>query len=221
MKELFCALCVVLLLLIPPLQAETLDQIFAKMDEVSKTFKSVEADLERTRVTVIVNDKDVSNGKFYYVRKGKEPSVKFEFSKPIAQYALVDKGKIQLYTPSLKQVQEGMLGEHKNTVEMFMALAFGTSSEDMKKNYDVTFAGEELLDGKKASMLDLKPRNSGAFKSIRMWMDAQRGISAQLKVTEVSNDYTIFKYTNIKLNSGISDSVFSLKLPKDVNVIRK
>ena len=210
--------------LTPPARAQgtyTLDQVFAKMDDVSKTFRSAQADIERTKFTVLVNDKDVSTGKFYYVRRGKEPRVKFEFLKPVVQYALVDKGKMQLYTPNLKQMQEGLLGEHKNTVEMFMALAFGTSSEDLKKNFDVSLAGEEAIDGKKATMLDLKPKNPGVFKSIRMWLDQQRWISAQLKVTENTNDYTTFKYSNIKLNSSIPDSVFELKLPKDVNVIRK
>jgi len=195
-------------------------QVFAKMDAVAKEFHSVTADLERTKVTVIVNDKDVSSGKFYYMRRGTEPRVKLELLKPTLQYVLVDKGKIQLYTPNLKQVQEASLGEHKQIVEMFMALGFGQSSEELKKNFDVTVAGEDVVNDRKTTMLDLKPKSSGTFKTIRMWMDEQRWISIQLKATELSNDYMIFKYTNIKLNPSIPDSVFELKMPKDVHVIR-
>src|SRR6266850_1936172 len=93
----FCAF----LWLVPLSHAQgkyTLDQVFAKMDEVHKTFRSTEADIERTHVTVLVNDKDVSSGKFYYVRKGKDPRVKMELTKPLPQYLLIDKGKLQIYT---------------------------------------------------------------------------------------------------------------------------
>src|SRR5215471_14475788 len=92
--------------------AYTLDQVFAKMDEVAKTFHSVQADIERTHVTVFVNDKDVSSGKFYYEKRGNEPRVKMELTKPMPQLLLVDKGKLQLYTPNTKQLQEASIGDH-------------------------------------------------------------------------------------------------------------
>ena len=156
MKRFAC--CLVFLCLVPLAQAQTaqtaqtaytLEQVFAKMDEVAKTFRSTEANLERTHVTVLVNDKDTASGKFYYTRRGKEPRVKYEITKPIAQYLLIDKGMLQLYTPNLKQVQQGSLGEHSAAVEQFMALGFGQSSEDLKKNYEVTLANDDVLDGRK------------------------------------------------------------------------
>src|SRR6266853_1686076 len=150
----FCAFCA-FLWLVPLSQAQgkyTLAQVFAKMDEMQKDFRSTVADIERTHVTVLVNDKDVSSGKFYYIRRGKEPRVKLELSKPMPQYLLIDKGKLQLYTPNLKQVQEASISGHQDKVEMFMALGFGQSSQDLKKNFDVSLAGEEAVDGKKTSI---------------------------------------------------------------------
>src|SRR5689334_17703636 len=90
----------------PAQNAFPLDQVFAKIDEVSKTFRSTEANIERTKVTVIVDDHDVASGKFYYTRLGKEPRLKLELTKPEQQFVLVDKGKLQIYTPKIKQVQE-------------------------------------------------------------------------------------------------------------------
>src|SRR2546425_10196155 len=172
-KIIFCVFCASLWLT-PPSQAQpdgyTLDQVFAKMDEVQKRFRSAAADIERTHVTVLVNDKDVSSGKFYYSRRGKEPRVKLELSKPMPQYLLIDKGKLQLYTPNLKQVQEASITGHQDKVEMFMALGFGQSSQDLKNNFDVSLTGEEVVDGKKTSILELTPKNRAMFKSVRMWM---------------------------------------------------
>ncbi len=220
---LFCVFCA-FLWLIPPSQAQgngySLEQVFAKMDEVQKTFRSAAADIERTHVTVLVNDKDISSGKFYYTRRGKEPRVKLELLKPAPQFLLIDKGKLQLYTPNLKQVQEVSITGHKDKVEMFMALGFGQSSQDLKNNFDVRLAGEEVVNGRKTSVLDLKPKNSAMFRSVQMWMDQQKWVAVQIKTTENSGDYMILKFSNIKLNTGIPDSVFELKMPKDVRVIK-
>src|SRR5215475_5497960 len=92
----------------------TLEQVYAKMDEVAKTFRSAQADIERTHVTIVVNDKDVSSGKFYYVRRGKEPRLRLELTKPAVQQLVIDNGKLQVYQPSLKQVQEALIGEHQD-----------------------------------------------------------------------------------------------------------
>jgi len=216
-RKSLCLLC--LLWLIPSLNAQTtLDQVFAKMDETSKGFKSVEASLERTKVTLLVNDKDTATGKLFYSRAGNQPRLKVEFAKP-DQILLVDKGKLQLYTPKLNEVKEASLGSHSNVVEQFMALGFGQSSEELKKNYKVTFAGEENVDGKKTAILDLTPNTPvGGIKVIRMWMDEQKGTSVQVRATETGGDYTLFKYSNIKVNTTLSPSIFELKLPKDVHV---
>jgi len=219
MKRAFCCLSLVWLLAISAnaQTTYTLDQVFAKMDEVAKTFRSVQADIERTHVTVLVNDKDVASGKFYYEKRGNEPRVKMELTKPMPQLLLVDKGKLQLYTPNTKQLQEASIGDHKDLLEMFMALGFGQSSQELKKNFDVTAGGEESLDGKKTTVLDLKPKHSG-IKAVRMWMDEQKWVSAQLRVTENTGDYFLIKYSGVKLNAAIPESVFDLKLPKDIRV---
>src|SRR5438445_1638410 len=222
-KIIFCVFCASLWL-IPPSQAQpdtyTLDQVFAKMDEVQKRFRSAAADIERTHVTVLVNDEDVSAGKFYYARRGKQPRVKLELSKPAPQYLLIDNGKLQLYTPNLKQVQEVSISGHQEKVEMFMALGFGQSSQDLKNNFDVRLTGEEVVNGKKTSVLELKPQNSAMFKSVLIWMDQQKLVAVQIKTTENSGDYMVLKFSNVKLNAGMPDSVFDLKMPKDVRVIK-
>ncbi len=198
----------------------TLDQVFANLDEAQKTFRSVDANIERTHVTVVVNDKDVSSGKFYYTKRGKEPRVKLEIQKPLTQYLLIDRGKLQMYTPSLKQVQETSLAGRQEKVEMFMALGFGQSSTDLKKNFDVSLAGEEVIDGRKTTVLELKPKNTTMFRSVRLWLDQQKWVSVQIRTTESSGDYLTVRFTNIKLNPKIPESVFDLKLPKDVNVLK-
>src|SRR5439155_819866 len=70
------------------------------------------------------------------------------------------------------------------------------------------------------TVLELRPKNSAMFKSVQMWMDQQRWVAVQIKTTENSGDYMVLRFSNIKLNGNIPDSIFDLKMPKDVRVIK-
>src|SRR5215831_4415769 len=139
--KVLCLLC--FLWLSPSLHAQaTLEKTFAKMDDVAKTFRTVDATLERTKVTVLVDEKDVATGRLYFLRVGKEPRLKLDLTKPVEQHLLIDKGKGLFYQPKINQVQEFSLGGHANLVDQYMAIGFGQSSTDLKKSYQVSFAGE-------------------------------------------------------------------------------
>jgi outer membrane lipoprotein-sorting protein len=133
---------------------------------------------------------------------------------------LVDKGKAIRYMPKIKQADEKLLGNKSNLVEQYMALGFGQSSEELKRNYHISLAGEEDIDGKKTAVLDLTPTAVGTpIKSVRLWFNEEKGVAAQVKVTETGEgDYIIFKYSNIKLNSPLPGSTFEIKMDKDVHI---
>jgi outer membrane lipoprotein-sorting protein len=42
----------------------------------------------------------------------------------------------------------------------------------------------------------------------------------QTRLTEASGDYMIIQFRNIKMNEKIADSMFDLKMPKNVQVIK-
>ena len=203
-------------------QSVTLEQVFARLDEASKTFHAMEADVERTTFTITggLNETETKNGKIYYAKAGKEPRLKLEFSKPQPEFVLIDKGKVQIYQPKIKQVQEASTAGHEDTVEMSLALGFGQTSQDLKKNFEVSLGADEVVDGQKRTVLDLKPRNSGTFRSMRLWLDQKSWHAVQVKAIENTDDYLIMKYTNIKTTASLPNSRFQLDLPKDVKVIK-
>jgi outer membrane lipoprotein-sorting protein len=220
---LFC-----LLLLVPMAAAVaaqgtyTLDQVLAKMDQTGKTFQSMQAAIERTKVTVLVNDKATDSGTVYFVRRGKDARIMVQITKPEQQRMLIDQGKALLYFPKLKQVQEFMLGKNQDKAE-FLFIGFGQSNQDIKRVYNAAIVGEETIGAQKTSILELKPKDpkaSALFTSVRLWIDQQRWIPVQTRLTEASGDYMIIKFTNIKMNAKVPDSVFDLKMPKDVQVIK-
>lgn len=199
----------------------SLDRVLKHMELVGSDFRNLEADIERTKVVVIVDDHSTSSGKFYFARRGEASRVRMNIEKPARQELLIDEGKIHLYFPRIKQVQVVNLGENEDKVE-FLAIGFGQSSADILRYYDVTFVGEETIVGLTTAVLDLKPRFSdlsAIFSNIRLWIDQQRWIPIQTKLTEVGGDYLDVRFANIKINGRLPRGVFDLKLPKDVQII--
>src|SRR5437867_4328244 len=147
----------------------TVDQVLTKVGDAGKSFRSMQGNLERTKVTVLVDDKYTDSGTVYFARSGREPRIKIEINKPEQQRMLIDKGKALLYYPKLKQVQEYDLGKNQDKAE-FMLIGFGQSKEDIKRAYNTAIVGEEVVDGQKTSILELKPKDpkaSALFSSIR------------------------------------------------------
>jgi outer membrane lipoprotein-sorting protein len=204
-------------------QTYTLDQVLAKMNEVGKAFQSMTAALEKTKVTVIVDDHYTEFGTIYVARRGKDTQIKIDISKPEKQSLLMKGGKAILYFPKLKQAQEFVLGQNQGKAESALLVGFGQSSDGIKNFYNAALLGEETIDGKKTSILELKPKDPKAaaqFTSVRLWMDQSRWIPVQTRTTEGSGDYMVMKFTNVKTNSRIANSVFDLKLPKDVQIVK-
>ena len=200
----------------------TLDQVLTKVGDAGKSFRSMQGNLERTKVTVLVDDKYTDSGTVYFARSGRDPRIKIEINKPEQQRMLIDMGKALLYYPKLKQVQEYDLGKNQDKAE-FMLIGFGQSKEDIEKVYHTALRGEETIDGRKTSILELKPKDpkaSALFTNIQLWIDQERWIPIQIKTTEASRDYMIMKFTNIKMNVNVPASTFDLKLPKDVQKVK-
>jgi outer membrane lipoprotein-sorting protein len=202
-------------------QEFTVDQVISKLDQGGRTFKSLESSIERTKVTVLVNDRSTDNGKFYVARQGNSNRVKIDFTAPTAQSMLLDKGKLLLYYPKIKQAQEYVLGQSQDKGGSFIFPGFGQTGEEIRRDYNTRVVGTEVVNGQKTTMLELKPKSpkyAAQFPSIVLWLDEQRWVPLQVRHNEASGDYQIAKFTNIKMNAGISNSVFTVKLPGDVKV---
>ena len=54
------------------------------MDDTAKRLKTLAADFEYTKMTVLVNDKSTRNGRLFF-RKGKNPEILIDIQKPDAK----------------------------------------------------------------------------------------------------------------------------------------
>ena len=133
-----------------------LNQVLSHMDQTAKRLKTLSADLEYTKVTVLVNDFSTESGEMYF-RNSKTPDILIKFTAPAPKVILFRKNKAEIYQPKINQVQEFDLSKHAQLIQQFLLLGFGTQSSDMQKVYAVKYLREEGLHGDTTALLELTP----------------------------------------------------------------
>lgn len=199
----------------------TLENVLKQMDAQAADFRSLTADMDRTKVTVVVNDKSTESGRIAVRRDDK---MLIEVTQPDARTVLRDGDIFYIYNPKIHRVEEYNIGKKRSLVDQFLLLGFGTSGTSLKESYAVSLQGEETLDGRKVVRLELLPKTEDVRKQlskIELWMDESTWLPVQQKFYETgSGDYFIIHYRNIVRNARIPDSEFKPHWPHGTTVIQ-
>jgi outer membrane lipoprotein-sorting protein len=211
--------------LIPAASAQnvTLESVLGAMDKAAAEFKNAQADVQQDQFTKVVNETDTQKGTVYFQR-GKNGSLEMMvvFKQPQEKYVLYSGTSLKVYQPSIEQVNEYKLEQHKKEVETFLTLGFGGKGQDLKKTFDVKLVGPETIAGVHTAKLELVPKNEqvrNTASRILLWIDTERGVSVQQQFFEPSGDYRMAKYSNIKINEGLPGDAFKLKTTGKTKVV--
>ena len=192
----------------------TLESVLKQLDTQAGEFHSLTANLERTKVTVVVNDKSTESGQIFVRRDDK---MRIDLTQPDPRTILRDGDNFYIYNPKIHRVEEYNLGKKKSLVDQFLLLGFGTSGAELKKGYVVTLQDEESLDNRKVVLLELTPKSDevrNQLSKIELWIDESTWLPAQQKFYETgSGDYFIIRYKNMVRNVRIADSQFKPHWP--------
>ena len=204
-----------------PQNTWTLDSVLKQLDSQAASFHSLTADLERTKVTVVVDDKSTESGQ---ISVRSDDKMRIEVTQPDARTILRDGDNFYIYNPKIHRVEEYNLGKKKSVVDQFLLLGFGTSGSSLKESYTVTLQGEETLDNRTVVRLELLPKTDEVRKQlskILLWLDESTWLPAQQQFFETgSGDYFIIRYRNIKRNVRISDDEFKPHWPRGTTKVQ-
>jgi outer membrane lipoprotein-sorting protein len=207
-----------------PDNAASLDAVLRKMDSVSASFRSAQAEFEWDNYQRVIDEVvDVQTGTIYYRRESKDIEMMANVkkagpsasdTKPEPKYVLFSEGKVRMYEPKIDRVTVYDLGKNKADLESYLVLGFGGSGQDLQKAFDVSFQGTEKIGEVNAAKLQLIPKSEGVkkyYNRMVLWIDTDKGVSVQQQLFAPQGDYRLCKYTGIKVNEKVSDEVFKLK----------
>jgi outer membrane lipoprotein-sorting protein len=189
-----------------------LSEVLSQMNEAAKRLKTVSANLQYTKVTVLVNDKSTETGQILF-RKSKTPEIRIDIQKPDRKIILFKKNKAEIYLPKINQVQEYDLEQKSGLVQQFLLLGFGQETGELKKSYQVKYIKEEDLEGDTTVLLELLPRKESIatqLAKIQIWISEESWLPVQQKFFESDGDYLVALYTAVKVNRALPASTFDL-----------
>ncbi|HEX7892596.1 MAG TPA: outer-membrane lipoprotein carrier protein LolA [Terriglobales bacterium] len=191
----------------------SLPDVLHAMDQNAAKFRSAEAEFTWKIYNSVINDfAETDKGKIYFRRSGNRLQMSAMFTEPSSKQVIFSGDKVQVLNPG-GQVDEYDTTAHKEELETFLVLGFGSSGEDLEKSFEVTDLGPEMVGAAKTAKLQLVPKAKNIqdhVPKILLWIDPTRGISIQQQIFEQSGDYRLATYSNIQLKS-VPDSVFKLK----------
>lgn len=192
-----------------------LEKVLAKMDETAAKFRTAQANFTWTTFNSVVNEEsEHQTGKIYFQRDGNETKMSAIIDPPDAQQVIFSQGKIQAYRAKTATVDVYDASAHREEFETFLVLGFGSSGDDMRKSFDVTYGGEEKIEGTDTAKFELVPKSDKIkrqFPQIILWINPQTGISVRQKLIAASGDYRVAEYSGIELGKKIPGKVFQLK----------
>lgn len=203
---------VLLLTLATLARADKLDEVLSHMDSASSGFAGMSASISYTKLTVIVEDKDVKTGGMHLEKEKNGYKIKIDFTSPDPQSVLLKNGKVEIYHPKIDQEEIYEIGKNQGAIEQFYALGFGGGGHTLTKSYDVALGAEEKVGDVNAVKLSLTPKNKmpGNFVKVEIWLSPVKWTPLRQRFTEQSKDYLEITYSNV-LEGKQPESVFNIK----------
>jgi outer membrane lipoprotein-sorting protein len=198
--------------------------ILNKMDANRRSLRSLRAAVTMQKYNSQIRQFEQAEGQAQYVPgKGRDVSVRVDWTRPAREHLAVTGGQYTLFRPRLNQAYQGNVRNAKGSGRAGNVLGFalGASGAQLKSQYHVELAGEGTLydGGPHVWMLKLTPKAGNDFKFAEIWVD-DSGMPVQARITERNNDSTLVRLTGIQRNAGIPGDAFKLQLPSGVKIVK-
>jgi outer membrane lipoprotein-sorting protein len=205
-------------------KAQTIEAVLNRMDQASKTFESLSADVHHVNYAAVFDETNTEDGNFKMMKRGKNEAVLLaKFTGRDERSIFIQKGKIEIYHP--KANSEDVYDTHSvKSADSLIMVGFGTSRAELQARFSIAYGAPEKIAGKQTSRLDLTPKSKEEkkiFHMIQLWIPDGEGNPIQEKVLSGTDnkDYNILIFNNLKINPKIPASDFELKLPPGVKQI--
>jgi outer membrane lipoprotein-sorting protein len=87
-------------------------------------------------------------------------------------------------------------------------------------DFSPTVLGREPVGGVETVILKLVPRGEhSVVSSLRLWIDTGSWLIRKAEVTDVNGKETTYTVSGLRINTGLPDARFTLKIPEGVEVV--
>jgi outer membrane lipoprotein carrier protein len=156
-------------------------------------------------------EKDINyTGRFSLKRPNR---FRWEVTSPDKQLLVADGKDLWFYDEDLQQVTVTPIGE---AIGSTPAALLSSSTIDVNKNFFVM----QTVDTEKTQQFQLNPKRSDQLIT-KIKITFENKVLTEMEVTDSTDQRSVIHFSNVKMNPGLSDSLFTYKVPAGVDVIGK
>jgi outer membrane lipoprotein-sorting protein len=190
-------------------EAKELASVLEQCRKAQSAIADFTADVKQVKKSSLMEESMVSRGQMRFKRPDQ---LWVQMSPPYPSITVLDKGVLLIYLPEEKQVQRYQVAGNPALAKWL--LFFQAPLETLGKRIWIQ---EERAD---TVVLRLEPAEDLAlFKEIKISLDTTIWMPKHVELLEKNGDRTTITYDNIKINTGIADTSFQLRLPSGVEII--
>lgn len=205
------ALMVVLLTIQTAAQGELdRDFIVRQLARAQREIEDFTADIVQEKRISLLRKEIVSHGVMEFKRPHK---VLIELFDPDPSLMVVDGNSFWLYFKRERIAQRYRVA-HNPMLKRYLMILDQPFTVGWEKLTSVRREGD-------SAVLEFIPeQGEAAFSKIVLWVSTEDWLIRKMALHEKSGDLTILSYANIRVNTGIPDSHFTLDLPADVEILQ-
>ena len=203
--------------------AQMMAPVLAKMEQAGRQLKTLQAGIAQKKVDRTLGVTENSAGTLLYkaAPEGSE-RVLLQYTEPFPETVSVIGDKVSIYQPKLNQVfvTSRKAGANKNREIGFLGLSYGDAAQQLRDRYDVTVLGEDLVNGKPATQIALKPKNpNDSIEGLQLWIDQSTWLPVKYFIQEKGAKTTI-TLSSVKKDVDLPDKRFEIVVPAGAQVIK-
>jgi len=189
-------------------QTLTVDEVVQRIRESREKTKDFSADLLQEKKISLLKEKVISKGK---IRFKKPDKISIEFFHPETSQMVYDGKTFLLYFKEEKMAERYQV-QGNPVVEKYMLFS--------KDPFQEKLAQWRIVEDRETVFaLEILPKvKDPLFVKTRMWISKKDWTMMAMEMVEKNGDTTTLRYSNMRVNMGLADSDFEIRLPKDVKV---
>ena len=198
----------------------TMDSAIKQLDRQGSDFDTVLADVEIEWISRDGTAETGHLGRIYQNRKGE---VRIQIETPNKRTVLMRGKDVYLYDPVKAKVDEFSRSKG-GRLEIFTVLGFSLTGKDLKKDYLVTFLGEDQISNRRVLGLELTPKSDSAreaVSSIQLWIDQASWLPVRQIIKHTPSGQSITTtYSGTARNLSLNPDLFKTNWPKGTQKVK-
>lgn len=206
MKKFIVAVSLIFICFLSQAQTLAVGEIIEKINIATSQMENMECSFVQTKHIALLNDKMVSKGKMYYAQPDK---LRWEYVTPYTYTFILNGNQVLLKNNNRADVIDVEKNKmFKEIARLMMNSIMGKSLSDTK-SFDISI--EERPGEWVASLVPLKRDMKQMWQKLVLHFDISKNSVVKVVMYEQSGDYTVIELSDIRMNKGIDEKIFSIE----------